>query len=88
MTAHVENDPVSHNGSEIHAEENGNLERREVSKIEDRVQCQMCLRHSRPGETFCTSRSLQQGITEEVKKQAEQRTKSRFIMSLEFTSQL
>ena len=31
---------VSHRVSEIHAEQNGNLERHEVSQIEDRVQCQ------------------------------------------------
>ena len=46
--------PVSHQDSANHAEQDGNLKRHEVSKIEDRVQCQKCLRYQRPGETFCT----------------------------------
>ena len=40
-------------GSETHAEQNGNLERHEVSKIEDRVQCPNCSRYLRFGETIC-----------------------------------
>ena len=32
--------PVAHHDSEIHAEQNGNLERHAVSKIEDCVRCQ------------------------------------------------
>ena len=35
-TEHVEYYPVSRHDSEIHAEQNGNMERHEVSKIEDR----------------------------------------------------
>ena len=45
---------VSHRDSETHARQNGNLERREVSKIEDRVRCQICSNYQRPGETCCT----------------------------------
>ena len=52
----------------------------EVFKIEDRVQCQMCFKYHRPSETFCTCGSIPQGITEEVKKQAEQGINSRFMM--------
>ena len=76
-TEHVEYYPVSHDVSEVHAKQNGNLERHEVSKIEDRVQCQRCQRYQRPGETFCGCGRMLQGITEEVKKQAEQRISSR-----------
>ena len=64
----------------IHAEHNGNMERHEVSKIEDRVQCRRCPRNSRPGETLCGCGRVLQGITEEVRKQAEQRISSRLIM--------
>ena len=42
----------SHRDSETCALQNGNLERREVSKIEDRVQCQICFKYQRPGETL------------------------------------
>ena len=66
--------------SENHALQNRNLERYEVLKIEDRVQCLTCFKYQRPGETFCTSGSILQGITAKVKKQAKQRTNSRFIM--------
>ena len=38
-TGHVENLLVSHNDSEVHGQQNGNLERQEFSKIEDRVPC-------------------------------------------------
>ena len=40
--ARVDYYPVSHQDSEFHAEQNGNLQRHEVSMIEDRVQCQIC----------------------------------------------
>ena len=70
---------VSRRGSETHALQNGNLERLEVFKIEDRVQCQVCFKYQRPGATFCTCGSMLQGISEEVTKQAEQRINSRFI---------
>ena len=70
---------VSYYGPEIHAEQSGNLERREVSKIEDRVPCQRCPRKG-PGETFCGCGSLLQGITKKVDKQTEQRISSRYIM--------
>ena len=56
------------------------LERHEVLKIEDRVQCRMCFAHQRQGETCCIGGIILQGITEEVKKQAEQRINCRFIM--------
>ena len=79
-TQNVEHYPVSFTDSESHAEQNGNLERHEVSKIEDRVQCRRCLRYQRPGETFCGCGRMLQGITDEVKKQAEQRSSSRYIM--------
>ena len=46
--------PVAHRDSEINAQQNGNLELHEVSKIEDRVQCQIFLRYQRPGKTCCT----------------------------------
>ena len=72
--------PVSHQDSETHAGQNGNLERHEVSKIEDRVQCQICLRYQRPGETYCGCGRMLLGITDEVKTQAEQRLSSRYIM--------
>ena len=71
-TEDVEYDPVSLNDLEIHAEGNDNLERHEVSKIEDRVQCQKCLRYSRPGESSCGCGRMLQGIMDEVMKQAEQ----------------
>ena len=45
-TEKVEYYPVSHQDSEMHAEQNGNLERHEVSKIEHCVQCQKCSRYS------------------------------------------
>ena len=44
-TENIEDSLASHQDSEIHAEQNGNLERHEVSKIEDRVQCPKCLRY-------------------------------------------
>ena len=47
----VENYLVSHQDSEIHAEQNGSLERHEASKIEDRVSCPKCLGHSEQSET-------------------------------------
>ena len=56
------------------------LERHEISKIEDRVQCQRCLRYHRPGKVFCGYGLMLHGITKEVKKQAEQRIGSRYIM--------
>ena len=62
--------PLLHRDLDSHAEQNGKLERNEVSKIEDRVQCQRCSRSPRQGETCCT---------EEVKMQAEQRLSSRYI---------
>ena len=71
---------VPQRDAENHALQNGNLERHEVLKIEDRVQCHTGFRYQRPGETFRTCRSILQGITAEVKKQAEQRINSRFIM--------
>ena len=80
-TQNVEYYPVSFTDSESHAEQNGNLERHEVSKIEERVQCRRCLRYQRPRETFCgCDFCLLQGIIDEVKKQAEQRSSSRYIM--------
>ena len=48
--------------------------------IEDRVQCQICLGYHRPGEACSICGHMLQRITEEVKKQAEQRIRSRFIM--------
>ena len=71
--------PWSHRHSESHALQNGNLERHEVSKIEDRVHCQICFKYLKASETFCTCARMLQGVTEEVKKQAEQRVNSRFI---------
>ena len=71
---------MSHHGSEIHAEQNGNLERHVVSEIEDRVQYRRCFRYHRPAETCCGYGRLLQCITEKVKKQAEQRISSRYIM--------
>ena len=79
-TGNVEYHPVSLDGSEIHAARNGNLERHEVFKIVDRVQCRNWLRHSRPRETYCGCGRMLQGITDEVWKQAEQRISSRFIV--------
>ena len=73
--------------SENHALQNGNLKRHEVSKIQDRVRCKKIFKYQRPGETFCTCGIVRQGITAEVKKQAEQRISSRFIMNiLDFTN--
>ena len=72
-TEHVEYDFVSHNDSEIHAKRNGNLERREVSKIKDRVKSQRCSGYQRPSETFCGCGRILQSITAELMKQAEQR---------------
>ena len=63
-----------------HTIQKGNLERHEVSKIEDRVQCQKCFKYQRPGETFVLVNACYKAFTEEVKKQAEQRISSRFIM--------
>ena len=40
----------------------------------------ICFKYQRQGETFCSCGSIPQGITEEVKKQAEQRINSRLIM--------
>ena len=60
--------------------QNGNLERHEVFKIEDRAQCQTCFKYQILGETFCFCGSSPQSITAEVKKQAGQRINSRFIM--------
>ena len=64
--------PVSYRDSETHALQNGNLERHEVFKIDDRVQCQICFKYQRPGETFCACGCILECINEEVKKQAEQ----------------
>ena len=72
--------PVSHRDSETHALRDGNLERHEVSKTEDRVRWPMCFKYQGPGETFWTCGRKLHGITQEVKKQAEQRMNSRFIM--------
>ena len=72
--------PVSHQDSVIHAEQNDKLERHEVSKIEDRVQCQKCSRYRDQAKHFCGCGRMLKGITKEVKKQAEQRISSRFIM--------
>ena len=44
------------------------------------MQCPKCLRYSRPGETCCICGRMLQGITDEAKKQAEQRISSRYIM--------
>ena len=71
---------VSHRESEIHALQNGNLERCEVLKIADRVQYQMCFTYQRPREPCCTCGSLLQGITEGIKKQAGQRINSRLFI--------
>ena len=79
-TEQVEYYLVSHHDLGIHAEQNDNLERHETSKIEDRVQSLKHLRYRRPGEQHCGCGRVLHGITEEVKKQAEQRVSSRFIM--------
>ena len=75
--------------------EKSNLERHYVSKIVWNAQhashikdqaahvvlvCQRCQRCQRLGETLFGCGYMLQGITEEVKKQAEQRISSRFIM--------
>ena len=78
-TGHVEYYPGAHDDSEIHAEQNGNLERHEISKIEDRVRCRRFLRYSRPSETFSRCGRMLQGTTDQVEKQAEQRISSRCI---------
>ena len=39
-----------------------------------------CLRYQRPGETCCNCVRMLQGLTVQVKKRAEQRSSSRFIM--------
>ena len=71
---------MSHHDSEIHALQNGNLERHEVW-IEDRVQCRRCLRYHRPGETCCGyGRFFAMHHRQGQKKQAEQRISSRYIM--------
>ena len=67
-TETVEYYPMSQHDSEIHAIQNGNLERHEVSEIEDRVQCRRCLRYHRPGETCCGYGRFLQCITEKAKK--------------------
>ena len=46
---------VSHRDSQNHAGINGNVERHDVSQIEDRVQFTICLKYKRQGETCCTS---------------------------------
>ena len=71
---------VPYRDSENHAPQNGELERHEVLNIEDRVQCHTCFKDRRPGEIFCTCGSILEGITAEVKKRAEQRISSRFII--------
>ena len=81
QTEHVEYYPVSHDDSETHAEQNGNLERLEVSKIEDRVQRQTCLDIPETKRNIsCGCGRMLHGITEKVKKQAEQRNSSRYMM--------
>ena len=72
--------PAPNRDSETRAPQNCNLERHEVSKIADRVRCQFCFTYQRPRDNFFSCGSTLQGITEEVKKQAEQRISSRFIM--------
>ena len=79
-TEHVEYYLVSYQDSQIHAEQSGNLERQEVSKIEDLVQCPKCFWYERRGETCCGCGRTLQGITEEVKNQEEQRINSRITM--------
>ena len=80
-TEKVAYDPVSHGDSEIHALHNANLEPHDVfQNVEDRVLCPDCFKCQRPGETFWTCGSILQDITEEVKRQAEQRNNSRLIM--------
>ena len=73
---HVDHYPVSRYDSEIHAEQSGNLERHEVSTIDDRVRCRRCPRYQGPSQSVCDSGRMLQGITEEVKKQAEERISS------------
>ena len=77
---------VPYEDSENHAPQNGHSERHEFFK--DRVLCQICFKYQRPGETFCTCGSILRGITEEVKKQAEQRINSQFIMVRSGSSQI
>ena len=48
----------------------------------------MCFKYQRPGETCRTCGRILDGITEEVKKQAEQRINSRFIMYVPWHSQV
>ena len=70
---------VSQNDSEIHADPNGNLERHEVW-IADRVLCRRCSRYPRACDTFSGCGRMLQGFTDEVRKHAEQRISSRFIL--------
>ena len=79
-TEHDEDYPVSHDDSEIHAERNGNLERHEASKIEDRAQCRRCLEILETRRNLWRQWSYFAGITDKRKKQAEQRISKRFIM--------
>ena len=44
--------PVSYRDSETHAPQNGNLERHEVFKIDDRVQCQICFKNKDQAKHF------------------------------------
>ena len=76
----IEHNHASHPDSEIRDEQTATLERHEMSKMEDRVQCPKWCRYSRPVETCCGCGRMLQGLTKEVKKQAEQRISSRFIM--------
>ena len=57
-TATVEYFFGSHNDLEIRAEHNGNLERPEVSKIEDGVCCQRRCKYQRSCATICCGRML------------------------------
>ena len=49
----IKNHAKQETEDEIHAAQTGNLDRHDVFKIEERLQCRRCLKYSKPGETYC-----------------------------------
>ena len=78
--ASVDYYPVSHQDQKLVVIKTASVNDMKCQRSLIVCQCQICITHHRPGETFCTCGRMLQGITEEDKKQAEQRIKNRFTM--------
>ena len=73
--------PASHRDAEIHALQNGNLQRPEVSKIEDRVQCQTRVKYQKSRrDFFVLVETCCKALPRRSSSRQKQRINSRFIM--------